>query len=422
MDKKKDFIEAVILNNSDNFTWKSDHINQYLKYLKSQNEKSDIKLKSKDNPEELYKIIETYDSDLTILKHFHHEFEKFRSKTTEIYSITPNIISLFEKVNKNIKQDYNPFIDLKKKDDFYIVESKEEKNKISMLVAKNVNAPLKIKLTKGDLNLHELYDKLKEIAQEKNQKVNDLLSCEMTLFYRTRNISTVEIDKLKNSLSISVDTFKAQEEIITDIDQKITDVLYHVMTEGGIETIEISKSVREIKSNNILTIKAIDSFTEISDEDSIFIFNASTHRIMDTNLSIHSKVTEDYESITLPKLKKAIGIHYDKLGNLNKFYDENQSFLQENYPIQSKIHQLRADNTYQIDGDLIKGTYIKVRKRAEHETEFKESNGFMTDKFIDHYKIEFDIRTQRIVNKERDVSEEIFNEVIERIFNISKTN
>lgn len=392
------------------------------KYVYTVQKQSDVSNKTlpenivKEEISKIFELITKYDEGLKIFKEFLKSHELYARKSIEIYNL---------ELSRDVKSKTSSIKDIAYKYDipkgWTPIEFSQSNNEITITLAKGAYHSSNIKLDDEKLE-KDLWEKLStNVLDLTANKYSTLKSIKTELMEETRVISKVKFDINNNTLELGMDYTYIQQEDAKKItkeqqekDKKIIANEISELLNLPKKTTEQIKNSFENQENSIFTKETFEKLFTLKQNDLIII--PTTHHFYKED-KVNDEHNEDIitsqKNQKLLEIEKKIKEYYTLKGTLSGFFIK----FPEHDTAKAYITEQLLD-----EAETTKFYAFAILVRPMTSFEKNSNNGKMENKTIDSIIFDFDIFDKKLNIKNNNYTKEIYETIISKVLEFSKSN
>jgi hypothetical protein len=362
----------------------------------------------------IFDTILKYDDNLSIFKQFLKSHELYARKSIEIHNfkVTDDELTHIQSLedsayNYTIPSGWTP------------IEMTKTAKSVVITLAKGAFHATNVKFEKDKLD-SDTWDKLKSnVLAVTDNKYSTLTSIRTELMEETRVISKVKFDLETDTLEFGIDYSytqedgkKASQEQYVEDKEKITNEVTKALgfTDDRAAVITNTLTTQE---DSIFTRKVFEQLISLKQNDLIII--PTTHHFYreDTVNDEHDEdIITSQKNQKLQEIEKKVKLSFADKGTLTGFFEEHP----EHNTAKAKITEQLISSA---ETTKFHAYAILIRDITSFEKDL--NNDKMKGKAVDSIVFEFDVNEKKINIKNNNYTKEIYETIISKVLEFSKT-
>ncbi|TGM03238.1 hypothetical protein [Leptospira jelokensis] len=400
-------IYALFFDAKGEKSWSTTRIRNYLRDLKTNHNGHDIKVGFSNKDElksSIINWIKAYDPNLLVFKKYQEDYEKFRHKNVSVFEIPPFLLESKKEILKEYQDtDYNFSNALS--DKFEVISAKSTENLVDVLLGKKASKSTMITIKKEDIE-SSTWDELSKHVEKQGELQQVYLKVEIGF----RTISHISIDYTNKLVYASTDSGNYFED-----DQNSKDMAADRTTEAlenflqPIFEKQSEDKVAEILENFGVFPKIQEDMHSFEESDELLFipyeFSFSLNTRIDENKDDEYNLAEDVNnrisSFSFSNALKAVKVYFEENKSLKNFLTDRK----------------------QWDADTSATILNKIKSTSARHTGYAYFVFYIQDEQVEGFKISFEPGNQRIRFEGKDIKEEHYELVMDKLRKIlSKTS
>ena len=413
---KKQFL--MVFSNDARYQWAAEYKKQYIyalnQILDNETKKLPENLISKPATE-IFDIVKKYDTNFNLFIKFHKNYELYSKKTIEIYNIDYSKEDI-NKISKISPANYS----LETTEEWENIGVIKEDSKTSFIYAQSSYETTTSKIDASSFS-GSVWDEIGIVANKKTSVDNGrLLYINAKIVSSKRKILTLTADTDKNLFMISYDSSDVDENgkriNVEDSNRSALNTIIPTLPFSDNLKKTISNSYEQ-GNNKVITKKALDDLSFITEDNILVIPTANTINIENKQTTEHSeRLTSDHYNLKSTEIIKAAKTEYHNNGTFKQFFTHFPKYDTKN----DKLKTININEEIENKENESYHAYIVIAREANKTEKPLSDEGFLANKVINILSVDFDYTNNEMTIKNSNYSGESHDVIIHKLLELSK--